>query len=164
MFQFPACPPLPRSGDGSLHPPGCPIRRSVDHSALAAPHSVSSLGTSFLGVAPQGIHQTPCLACDPIRLAPGFGSPPGLGARLRGFRPQARTAPPLFLGKRGRPTRAGEEPSEAKSVEAGRKAEPAGRGSGFGAWKQAGPARTLLMPIHPSFCCICCFAMRLEKF
>ena len=58
--------------DGSLHPPGCPIRKPVDHSLLAAPYGISSLGTSFVGALPQGIHQRPCVALDtssPISMA-----------------------------------------------------------------------------------------------
>ena len=53
--------PLVRD-DGSLHPPGCPIRRPIDHSLLAAPYGISSLCTSFVGTSPQGIHQRPCVA------------------------------------------------------------------------------------------------------
>ena len=64
MFQFPSCPSL-LSDDRSLHRPGCPIRKSVDHCVLAAPYRVSSLGTSFLGTSPQGIRQKPCVALDP---------------------------------------------------------------------------------------------------
>ncbi len=65
MFQFPAC-PLLYSSDGSLHPPGYPIRKPVDHSLLAAPYGISSLGTSFLGTLPQGIHQRPCVALNTL--------------------------------------------------------------------------------------------------
>ena len=50
--------------DRSLHLPGCPIRTPVDHSLLAAPYGISSLGTSFVGTPPQGIHQRPCVALN----------------------------------------------------------------------------------------------------
>ncbi len=50
--------------DGSLHPPGCPIRKSQDQSALAAPLRVSSLGTSFVGTLPLGIRQKPCITLE----------------------------------------------------------------------------------------------------
>src|SRR5579872_5411107 len=63
MFQFPSCPSRKRD-DGSLHPPGCPIRKSVDHCALAAPYRVSPLGTSFLGTPPLGIPQKPCVSLE----------------------------------------------------------------------------------------------------
>lgn len=60
-FSSPRALPAKRD-DGSLHPSGCPIRRSVDHRLLAAPHRVSPLGTSFIGTSPQGIHQQPCVS------------------------------------------------------------------------------------------------------
>ncbi len=66
MFQFPSCPSRKRD-DGSLHPPGCPIRIPVDQGLLAAPHSVSSLGTSFLGTSPLGIRQKPFVSLKPTR-------------------------------------------------------------------------------------------------
>ena len=50
--------------DRSLHLPGCPIRKSMDHCALAAPHRVSPLGTSFIGTLPLGIPQKPCLTLN----------------------------------------------------------------------------------------------------
>src|SRR5437868_5522000 len=65
MFQFPSCPP-PYGGDGSLHPPGCPIRKSVDQRLLAAPYRVSPLGTSFVGTPPLGIPQKPCLSLETV--------------------------------------------------------------------------------------------------
>src|SRR5579871_2941 len=65
MFQFPSCPPS-YDGDGSLHPPGCPIRKSVDLSLLAAPYRVSPLGTSFFGTPPLGIPQKPCLSLETV--------------------------------------------------------------------------------------------------
>ena len=52
--------------DGSLHPPGCPIRKPVDQGLLAAPYGISSLGTSFVGALPQGIHQRPCVALNTV--------------------------------------------------------------------------------------------------
>jgi hypothetical protein len=63
MFQFPSCPPS-YDGDRSLHLPGCPIRKSVDLSLLAAPYRVSPLGTSFLGTPPLGIPQKPCVSLE----------------------------------------------------------------------------------------------------
>jgi hypothetical protein len=50
------------AGDGPLRPPGFPIRRSVLHSPLAAPHGLSQLATSFIGFRCQGIHHTPLLS------------------------------------------------------------------------------------------------------
>ncbi len=114
MFQFPSCPSRNRD-DRSLHRPGCPIRRSVDQCALAAPYRVSSLGTSFLGTSPQGIHQTPCVALEPhssLRItsqlrpphppkraprhrdprAPNAGHPP-TATRAIPLRPDAQTDP-----------------------------------------------------------------------
>ena len=41
---------------------GCPIRRSPDHSLLAAPRGLSQPSTSFIGSWCQGIHRTPLLA------------------------------------------------------------------------------------------------------
>ena len=38
---------------------GCPIRRSMDQSSFAAPHSLSQRITSFFACACQGIHQMP---------------------------------------------------------------------------------------------------------
>ena len=51
-------------GDQALPWPGCPIRKSVDHRALAAPYRVSPLGTSFFGTPPLGIHQKPCITLE----------------------------------------------------------------------------------------------------
>src|SRR5438270_8889871 len=41
---------------------GCPIRRSPDHSLLAAPRGLSQPSTSFIGFWCQGIHRAPLLA------------------------------------------------------------------------------------------------------
>src|SRR2546423_15612730 len=41
---------------------GCPIRRSSDHSLLAAPRGLSQPSTSFIGSWCQGIHRAPLLA------------------------------------------------------------------------------------------------------
>ena len=41
---------------------GCPIRRSPDHSLLAAPRGFSQPSTSFIGSWCQGIHRAPLLA------------------------------------------------------------------------------------------------------
>ena len=49
-------------GDTALPVPGSPIRRSVLHSPLAAPHGLSQLATSFIGFRCQGIHHTPLLS------------------------------------------------------------------------------------------------------
>ena len=43
-------------GDWALPQPGSPIRRSVDHGLLAAPHSFSQLIASFFGNQCLGIH------------------------------------------------------------------------------------------------------------
>lgn len=61
-FSSPRAPSL--QSDRSLHLPGCPIRKSVDHCALAAPYRVSPLGTSFIGTLPLGIPQKPCLTLN----------------------------------------------------------------------------------------------------
>ena len=65
MFQFSRLPPigydLHRAVTG-VNPPGCPIRRSPDLSLLAAPRSISSLATSFIGYCPQSILRVPFLA------------------------------------------------------------------------------------------------------
>ena len=56
------------SSPGSLHTPmdsrcddpkgsGCPIRKSMDQSALATPHGLSQRATSFIASRCQGIHQ-----------------------------------------------------------------------------------------------------------
>jgi hypothetical protein len=62
--SVPRVPSPPKRSDRSLHLPGCPIRKSVDHCALAAPHRVSPLGTSFIGTLPLGIPQKPCLTLN----------------------------------------------------------------------------------------------------
>src|SRR4051794_17524048 len=41
---------------------GCPIRRSADHSLLAAPRGLSQPSTSFIGSWCQGIHRAPLIA------------------------------------------------------------------------------------------------------
>ena len=56
------------ASDRSLHLTGCPIRKSVDHCALAAPYRVSPLGTSFIGTLPLGIPQKPCLTLKLVSL------------------------------------------------------------------------------------------------
>ena len=43
-------------GNGCSHPLGFPIRKSPDHSLLAAPRSLSQLTTSFFAYLRQGIH------------------------------------------------------------------------------------------------------------
>ena len=43
-------------GDGTLLPPGSPIRISTDQGLLAAPRGFSQLTASFIGVWCQGIH------------------------------------------------------------------------------------------------------------
>src|SRR6476659_9261764 len=66
MFQFAD---LPQPGlfdsawsDRALPRPGFPIRTPPDQSLLAAPRSVSSPATSFIGSWRQGIHPVPCVA------------------------------------------------------------------------------------------------------
>ena len=44
---------------------GCPIRRSLDHSLLAAPQGLSQRATSFIASWRQGIHQMPLLSSTP---------------------------------------------------------------------------------------------------
>jgi hypothetical protein len=63
-FSSPRALPAVLRDDRSLHLPGCPIRKSMDHCALAAPHRVSPLGTSFIGTLPLGIPQKPCLTLN----------------------------------------------------------------------------------------------------
>ena len=63
-FSSPRAPPALLRDDRSLHLPGCPIQKSVDHCALAAPYRVSPLGTSFIGTLPLGIPQKPCLTLN----------------------------------------------------------------------------------------------------
>ena len=70
--------------DGSLHPPGCPIRRSEDQSLLAAPSRVSSLGTSFIGTPPLGIPQTPYVSLDPSRAPRALRPPAPAALRMKG--------------------------------------------------------------------------------
>ena len=49
-------------GDGSLPPPGFPIRTSTDQSLFAAPRGFSQLTTSFVGSWRPGIHPVPLFA------------------------------------------------------------------------------------------------------
>ena len=42
--------------NGCSHPLGSPIRKSPDHSLLAAPRGLSQLATSFIAYSRQGIH------------------------------------------------------------------------------------------------------------
>jgi hypothetical protein len=61
MFQFPGFAPAAH-GFGGRYPiagVGCPIRRSPDHSLLAAPRGFSQRATSFVASRRQGIHQMP---------------------------------------------------------------------------------------------------------
>src|SRR5207248_11759361 len=67
-------PPVSRS-DRSLHLPGCPIQKSVDHCALAAPYRVSPLGTSFIGTLPLGIPQKPCVTLNVYNTPHAFPPP-----------------------------------------------------------------------------------------
>jgi hypothetical protein len=65
MFQFPRLPPeagKPASGDAASPASGFPIRASPDQSLLAAPRSVTSCATPFIGSWPQGIRQPPYVA------------------------------------------------------------------------------------------------------
>src|SRR5690348_5045114 len=58
--------PRVRSGlaarDAGCPAPGCPIRRSWDHSLFAAPPGLSQLTTSFIASLCQGIHRAPLRA------------------------------------------------------------------------------------------------------
>ena len=45
--------------DGSLHPSGCPIRKSVDRRSRAPPHGLSQLATSFIACPRLGIPRVP---------------------------------------------------------------------------------------------------------
>jgi len=101
MFQFPAC-PLLYSSDGSLHPPGCPIRKPVDQGLLAAPYGISSLGTSFVGTLPQGIHQRPCVALNTLPLTTNAS------AKTRRHR-AAHPASPISKRKTPSPDKTSEE-------------------------------------------------------
>jgi len=53
-FTSPGSPRL--SGDGTLLPPGFPIRTFTDHCLLPAPRDISSVATSFFASLCQGIH------------------------------------------------------------------------------------------------------------
>jgi hypothetical protein len=61
MFQVPRL-PLHKCSDAASPASGYPIRASPDRSLLAAPRSVTSCATPFLGSWPQGIRQPPCVA------------------------------------------------------------------------------------------------------
>ena len=61
MFQFPGF-ALVETSDGSLEPPGCPIRPSRDHCVCAAPPGLSQLTTAFLASVCPGIPHMPSLA------------------------------------------------------------------------------------------------------
>jgi hypothetical protein len=50
------------SSDGTLLPPGFPIRTPPDQSLFAAPRSLSQLTTSFIAYQCQGIHRAPLVA------------------------------------------------------------------------------------------------------
>jgi hypothetical protein len=50
------------SSDGTLLPPGFPIRTSPDQRLFAAPRSLSQLTTSFIAYQCQGIHRAPLVA------------------------------------------------------------------------------------------------------
>jgi hypothetical protein len=66
MFQFSSfasgslC--VQQPDDGTLLPPGFPIRRSPDLQLFAPPRSLSQLATSFIAFRRQGIHHMPLLA------------------------------------------------------------------------------------------------------
>ena len=63
MFQFPGFAPCAcAQGDRSCDRPGCPIRKSWDHSLFAAPPGLSQLTTSFVASLCQGIHRAPLRA------------------------------------------------------------------------------------------------------
>ena len=67
MFQFPgfASAAYGFSGGSSIAGGGCPIRRSLDQSLLAAPQGFSQRATSFIASWRQGIHQMPLLSSTP---------------------------------------------------------------------------------------------------
>jgi hypothetical protein len=67
MFQFPgfASAAYGFSGGYPIAEVGCPIRRSSDHSLLAAPQGLSQRATSFIASWRQGIHQMPLLSSTP---------------------------------------------------------------------------------------------------
>ena len=63
MFQFPGFAPRAYArGDRRCRRPGCPIRKSWDHSFFAAPPGLSQLSTSFVASLCQGIHRAPLRA------------------------------------------------------------------------------------------------------
>jgi hypothetical protein len=99
MFQFPGL-ALPEGSDGSLHPPGFPIRTSADHRKRAPPHGLSQLATSFIACPRQGIPRVPLL-----RLASSSSTTPYTPACPRRTRkPHGNT--PAHTGSlrpRGRP-------------------------------------------------------------
>jgi hypothetical protein len=73
MFQFPGL-ALPKGSDGSLHPPGCPIRTSAGHRMRAPDRSFSQLATSFFACPRQGIPRAPLLRLA-RSLQPGPAAP-----------------------------------------------------------------------------------------
>ncbi len=71
-FTSPGSPPAPMDSERDSpcsHGLGSPIRRSPDHSLLAAPRGLSQLATSFLAYLRQGIH-THALSSLTIKFTP----------------------------------------------------------------------------------------------
>ena len=101
MFQFPgfASAAYGFSGGSSLAGGGCPIRRSSDHSLLAAPQGFSQRATSFIASWRQGIHQMPLLSSAPTSDNHTM-TPPSL--RPGGDPARRRTAPTKSRGCGGR--------------------------------------------------------------
>jgi hypothetical protein len=66
------------SADDTAEAVGCPIRKSSDHSLLAAPRGLSQRATSFIASQCQGIHQMPLrrLISDEPRTHPHRGGNP----------------------------------------------------------------------------------------
>jgi hypothetical protein len=98
MFQFPgfASPAYRFSGRYPIAGVGCPIRRSPDHSLLAASRGLSQRATSFIASWRQGIHQMPLLS-----------SPPASDNRTPAARPT--------VGRNGGDGRAGRRPVQRPS-------------------------------------------------
>ena len=67
MFQFPGFASVTYgfSAGYPIAEVGCPIRRSLDQSLLAAPQGFSQRATSFIASWRQGIHQMPLLSSTP---------------------------------------------------------------------------------------------------
>ena len=93
------------------HGPGSPIRKSPDHSLLAAPRGLSQLATSFIAYLRQGIH-THALSSLTIRFAPRTeqippkSATPGLASRLsrlRGGALETCGCPSIFSCQRSLP-------------------------------------------------------------